>query len=95
MAYQNCATCVIYLLKDKFPNKIWDRTKEEDRKIIFYELLSNIGSKSLGFDDDILVKVYNNVYKGLTIINYDVPRMDIDDDDDDFENNNDYCDELT
>ena len=87
MAYQNCATCVIYLLKNKFPNKIWDRTKEEDRKIIFYELLSNIGSKSLGFDDDILVKVYNNVYKGLTIINYDVPRMDIDDDNDDFENN--------
>ena len=87
MAYQNCATCVIYLLKDKFPNKIWDRTKEEDRKIIFYELLSNIGSKSLGFDDDILIKVYNNVYKGLTIINYDVPRMDIDDDNDDFENN--------
>ena len=95
MAYQNCATCVIYLLKDKFPNKIWDRTKEEDRKIIFYELLSNIGSKSLGFDDDIVVKVYNNVYKGLTIINYDVPRMDIDDDDDDFENNDDDCDELT
>jgi hypothetical protein len=95
MAYQNCATCVIYLLKDKFPNKIWDRTKEEDRKIIFYELLSNIGSKSLGLDDDILVKVYNNVYKGLTIINYDVPRMDIDDDHDDFENNDDYCDELT
>ena len=95
MAYQNCATCVIYLLKDKFPNKIWDKTKEEDRKIIFYELLSNIGSKSLGLDDDILVKVYNNVYKGLTIINYDVPRMDIDDDDDDFENNDDYCDELT
>lgn len=94
MAYQNCATCVIYLLKDKFPNKIWDRTKEEDRKIIFYELLSNIGSKSLGFDDDILVKVYNNVYKGLTIINYDVPRMDIDDDDDAFENNDDDCDEL-
>ena len=95
MAYQNCATCVIYLLKDKFPNKIWDRTKEEDRKIIFYELLSNIGSKSLGFDDDILVKVYNNVYKGLTIIDYDVPRMDIDDDDDDFENNDEDCDELT
>jgi hypothetical protein len=84
MAYQKCATDVIYLLKDKFPNKIWDRTKEEDRKIIFYELLSNIGSKSLGFDDDIVVKVYNNVYKGLTIINYDLPRMDIDDD----------CDEL-
>ena len=94
MAYQNCATCVIYLLKDKFPNKIWDRTKEEDREIIFYELLLNIGSKSLGFDDDILVKVYNNVYKGLTIINYDVPRMDIDDDDDAFENNDDDCDEL-
>jgi hypothetical protein len=87
MAYQNCATCVIYLLKNKFPNKIWDRIKEEDRKIIFYELLSNIGSKSLGFDDDILIKVYNNVYKGLTIINYDVPRMDIDDENDDFENN--------
>lgn len=45
MAYQNCATCVIYLLKDKFPNKIWDRTKEEDREIIFYELLLNIGLK--------------------------------------------------
>jgi hypothetical protein len=39
MAYQKCATDVIYLLKDKFPNKIWDRTKEEDRKNIFYELL--------------------------------------------------------
>ena len=78
MAYQKCATDVIYLLKDKFPNKIWDRTKEEDRKIIFCELLSNIGSKSLGFDDEILVKVYNNVYKGLTIINYVVPLMNID-----------------
>ena len=78
MAYQKCATDVIYLLKDKFLNKIWDRTKEEDRKIIFYELLSNIGSKSLGFDDEILVKVYNNVYKGLTIINYVVPLMNID-----------------
>lgn len=89
MAYQKCATDVIYLLKDKFPNKIWDRTKEEDRKNIFYELLSNIGSKSLGFDDDILVKVYNNVYKGLTIINYVVSLMDIDTDPDNRQLNED------
>lgn len=78
MAYQKCATDVIYLLKDKFPNKIWDRKKDEDQKIIFHVLLKNIGSKGLGFDDDILVKVYNNVYKGLTVINYIVPLMDMD-----------------
>jgi hypothetical protein len=79
MAYQKCATDVIYLLKDKYPNKIWNKTTKEERcNIIFHELLSNIGSKSLGFDDEILIKVYNNVYKGLTIINYVVPLMNID-----------------
>ena len=83
MAYQKCATDVIYLLKDKFPNKIWNRTNEERCDLIFHEFLSNFGSKYLVFDDEICIKVYNNVYKGLTIINYEVPRMDIDDDDDD------------
>lgn len=89
MAYQKCVTDVIYLLKNKFPNKLWDRTKEEDQKNIFHEFLSNFGSKYLVFDDEICIKVFNNVYRGLTIINYVVPLMDIDIDPDNRQLNED------
>lgn len=78
MAYQRCANDVITLLQEKYPNKVWNKTKEEDQNIIFYEFLTNLGSKGLCLDDEICVKIYNNVYKGLTITNYTVPIMDID-----------------
>jgi hypothetical protein len=78
MAYQRCANDVISFLQKKYPNKVWEKTNEEDQNIIFYEFLCNLGSKGLCLDDEICIKIYNNVYKGLTINNYIVPLMDID-----------------
>jgi hypothetical protein len=75
MAYQQCGNDVIFLLKEKYPNKVWC---ESDKLTILDILLSNLGSKCLCLNREICRKIYNEVYKGLTITNYIVPIMDID-----------------
>ena len=77
MAYQKCGNDVISLLKQNFPNKIWEKTKE-DVIIILDVLLKKLGSKSLCLNDEICRKMHDEIYKGLTINNYIVPLMDID-----------------
>jgi hypothetical protein len=76
MAYQLCATNVISLLKEKYPNQDWKETNKH--KNITHEILCYLGSKGLCLDDKIFTKLYNEVYKGLTITKYVVPLMDID-----------------
>lgn len=77
MAYQQCANDTIILLKDKYPNNDWNK-ENEDKYIILQTLLSRFACKVLCLDDEILQKVYDEVYKGLTNSNYIVPLMDID-----------------
>jgi hypothetical protein len=76
MAYQECATNVITLLNKNYPNKDWKESNKH--KIILSEILSYLGSTVLCLDKEICIKLYNQVYKGLTITNYIVPLMDID-----------------
>ena len=76
MAYQHCASNVITLLNKNYPNKNWQENKKH--KIILSEILRYLGSKVLCLDNEICIKLYNEVYKGLTISNYIVPLMDID-----------------
>lgn len=76
MAYQLCATNVIHLLKESFPNKDWKETNKHE--IIMKEILRYLGSKILCLNDTIIIKLYNEIYKGLTIPDYIVPLMDID-----------------
>jgi hypothetical protein len=79
MAYQLCANNVIFLLNKNYPNKDWEKiNKHEKYDIILASILRYLGSKVLCLDDEICVKLYNEVYKGLTISNYIVPLMDID-----------------
>lgn len=79
MAYQLCATNVICLLNKNYPNKDWGKiNKHEKQHIILAEILRYLGSKVLCLDDKICIKLYNEVYKGLTITNYIIPLMDID-----------------
>jgi hypothetical protein len=78
MAYQKCAKDVISLLKEKYTNKVWCKSIKKDKLTILQILLCNLGSKCLLLDDEICRKIYNEVYKGLTIANYIVPIMDID-----------------
>jgi len=77
MAYQKCANDVISTLNEKYPNILWNKS-EENLKIIFSELLKHLGKKVLPFDDNMLIRLHNEIYKGLTIIGYKVPLMDID-----------------
>ena len=76
MAYQLCVNNVISLLKENYPNKDWKGTNKHE--IIMSKILSYLGSKCLCLDDKICIKLYYEVYKGLTIFNYVVPLMDID-----------------
>lgn len=77
MAYQRCVNDVIYFLKNKYPIKVWNETPN-DKMIIFKTLLYNLGSRIMCFDNEIIRKTHNEIYKGLTINNYIVPLMDID-----------------
>jgi len=77
MAYQKCNKEVISLLKNKYKNKIWEKTKE-DYSIILKELLKKLASKSLCLDTEICRKMHDEIYKGLTISKYRIPLMDID-----------------
>jgi hypothetical protein len=76
MAYQLCTTNVISSLKEIYPNKDWKETNKHE--IIMSKILCYLGLKVLCLDDKICIKLYNEVYKGLTISNYVVPLMDID-----------------
>ena len=79
MAYQLCATNVISLLNKNYPNKDWEKiNKHEKYDIILASILRYLASKVLCLDDEICIKLCNEVYKGLTISNYIVPLMDID-----------------
>ena len=79
MAYQLCVTNVISLLNKNYPNKDWEKiNKHEKCDIIIAEILRYLGSKMLLLDEEICIKIYNQVYKGLTITNYIIPLMDID-----------------
>ena len=79
MAYQLCGTNVISLLNKNYPNKDWKKINKHTKgDIILAEILRYLGSKVLCFDDEICIKIYNEVYKGLTITNYIIPLMDID-----------------
>jgi hypothetical protein len=79
MAYQVCATNVISSLKEIYPNKDWKEiNKPEKYDIILAKILHYLGSKALLLDDEICIKLYNHVYKGLTNSNYLVPLMDVD-----------------
>jgi hypothetical protein len=77
MAYQKCINDVISILKDKYPNNIWNKS-EEDSLIRFSVLFEHIGKQVLLQDEEILIRLHNEVYKGLTIVGYKVPLMDID-----------------
>ena len=77
MAYQKCVNDVILILKDKYPNILWNKS-EENSRIRFMELFRHIGKKVLLQNEEILITLHNEVYKGLTIIGYKVPLMDID-----------------
>jgi hypothetical protein len=77
MAYQKCANDVISILKEKYPNILWNKS-EENLYIVFRELLKHIGKKVLPFNNNMLITLHNEIYKGLTIIGYKVPLMDID-----------------
>ncbi len=77
MAYQKCVNDVIISVKNKYPNIIWNES-DDNLKIIFYELLKNMGKKVLPFDNGMLFKLCNEVCKGLTKVGYKVPLMDID-----------------
>ncbi len=77
MAYQKCVNDVISMLKDKYPNNIWNKS-EEDSQIRFIELFKHLGKKILPHNEEILIRLHNEVYKGLTIVGYKVPLMDID-----------------
>jgi len=77
MAYQKCVNDVISMLKDKYPNNIWNKS-EEDCQLRFLELFKHLGKKALPLNDNILITLHNEVYKGLTIIGYKVPLMYID-----------------
>ncbi len=76
MAYQLCSKNIISLLQAKYPNKDWKETKKH--QTIMEEILLYLGKTCLLLDDKICVKVYTNVYNGLTIANYIVPLIDID-----------------
>jgi hypothetical protein len=76
MAYQLCATNVIYLLKEKYPNKDWKETNKH--RDIMLEIVRYLGSKVLCLNNEICFKLYDEVYKGLTNTNYIVSLMDID-----------------
>jgi len=76
MAYQLCSKNVISLLQAKYPNKYWKETKIHET--IMEEIFLYLGKKCLLLDDEICLKVYANVYNGLTILNYIVPLIDID-----------------
>jgi hypothetical protein len=78
MAYQLCTTNVISLLKKNNPNKDWGEINKTEKCDIILTILRYLGSKSLCFDDEICIKLYNEVYKGLTNTNYIIPLMDID-----------------
>ena len=79
MAYQLCANNVISLLNKNYPNKDWEKiNKHEKCNIILASILNYLGSKTLCLDNEICIKLYNEVYKGLTIANYIIPLMDID-----------------
>ena len=79
IAYQLCANNVISLLNKNYPNKDWKKiNKHEKYDIILASILRYLGSKVLCLDHEICIKLYNEVYKGLTISNYIVPLMDID-----------------
>ena len=79
MAYQLCATNVISLLNKNYPNKDWEKINNHEKyDIILAEILRYLGSKVLCLDHEICIKLYNEVYKGLTITNYIIPLMDID-----------------
>ena len=75
MAYQRCAENVIAKLKLEHPEKIWNKN---DNYTIVRVLLSGLGEHALMLDKDIFKKVYNEVYKGLTISDYKVPLTTID-----------------
>jgi hypothetical protein len=77
MAYKKCTDNILFLLKYKYPNKVWNKTRE-DKIIIFKIILSKLGDKCLCLDDKIICKIHNEVYKGLTITDYIIPLMDID-----------------
>jgi hypothetical protein len=77
MAYQKCVNEVIILLKSKYPTIIWDKSND-NQKIIFGELLKNLGKRVMPFNDEMLIELHNEVYKGITKINYKVPLMDMD-----------------
>jgi hypothetical protein len=76
MAYQLCVNNVKYFLKENYPNKNWKETNKHE--IIISKILHYLGSKCLCLDDKIIIKLYDEVYKGLTISNYIVALMDID-----------------
>lgn len=76
IAYQLCVNNVIHLLKIKYPNKDWNATKKHE--MIFDEICDYIGLKGLCFDEEICIKLYDYVYKGLTTVNFIAPLMDID-----------------
>ena len=77
MAYQKCTNDTINLLKNKFPNKVWNDCNE-DSHIILDNLLFNLGSKILCLDTEILRKLYQEIIKGISDKNYKVPLLDID-----------------
>jgi hypothetical protein len=79
MAYQQCGTNVIALLNKIYPNKDWEKINNQEKyDLILAEILRYLGSNVLCLDDEICIKLYNEVYKGLTLSNYIVPLMDID-----------------
>jgi hypothetical protein len=77
MAYKKCTDDILFILNNKYPNKVWNKTRE-DKNIIFITILSKLGEKCLSLDVEIICKIHNEVYKGLTINDYIIPLMDID-----------------
>jgi hypothetical protein len=77
MAYRKCVNDVLITLKNKHSTILWNKS-QDNKQIMLKELLKNMGKNALPFDDDILIKLINEVYKGLTIVGYKVTLMDID-----------------